>query len=84
MLRSSVYFSSVPVSTLSRRESGLVVGAHVGDVVPGVAVEGLLHALLVEVVAHQPDGAAQHEQRVDAAHADVAVAFLSVNQIINQ
>lgn len=58
----------------------LVEGRHVGDVVPGVAVQGLLETLLVEVVAHQADGAAQHEQRVDGAHRDVVVALLPGNK----
>lgn len=56
--------------------SHLVHGRHVGDVVPRMSVQGLLHPLLVEVVPHQADGPAEHEESVDGAHVDVVVAFL--------
>mmetsp|Transcript_13165 Transcript_13165/g.52746 ORF Transcript_13165/g.52746 Transcript_13165/m.52746 type:complete len:1108 (+) Transcript_13165:373-3696(+) len=48
----------------------------VGDVVPGVAVEGLFEALLVEVVADEADGAAEDEEAVEAAVGDELVGFL--------
>eukprot|EP00972_Heterocapsa_arctica_P067804 10010995-Heterocapsa_arctica.AAC.1 len=39
----------------------------VGDVVPRVAVERLLEAQLVEVVADEAHGAAEHEEAVQGA-----------------
>merc|ERR550525_2197990 len=38
----------------------------VGDVVPRVAVEGLLQPQLVEVVADEADGTAQHKETIEA------------------
>mmetsp|Transcript_117758 Transcript_117758/g.377784 ORF Transcript_117758/g.377784 Transcript_117758/m.377784 type:complete len:469 (-) Transcript_117758:1060-2466(-) len=48
----------------------------VSDVVPGVAVERLLEAELIQVVADEADGAAQDEEAVEAAEGHQVVALL--------
>lgn len=50
--------------------------ADLRDVVPRVAVEGLLEALLVEEVADEADGASEHEEAVEAAVVDQLVGLL--------
>ena len=48
----------------------------VGDVVPRVAVEGLLQPQLVEVVANEANGPAKHELAVEGAKGHEIVALL--------
>mmetsp|Transcript_83483 Transcript_83483/g.150615 ORF Transcript_83483/g.150615 Transcript_83483/m.150615 type:complete len:317 (+) Transcript_83483:664-1614(+) len=48
----------------------------VGDVVPWVAVQRLLQSQLVEVVADEAHGAAQHEESIQAAKGHEVVALL--------
>merc|ERR1711972_181327 len=42
----------------------------VGNVIPGVSIEGLLEPQLVQVVADETDGTAQHKEAVQAAEVD--------------
>merc|ERR1719346_748496 len=49
----------------------------VGDVVPRVAVEGLLQPQLVEVVPYEAGGPAEHKQAVEAAEGHEIVAFFA-------
>ena len=48
----------------------------VQDLIPGVAVQGLLQALLVQGVAYEADGAGQNEQAVQVADGDDAAHLL--------
>mmetsp|Transcript_45424 Transcript_45424/g.117920 ORF Transcript_45424/g.117920 Transcript_45424/m.117920 type:complete len:402 (+) Transcript_45424:268-1473(+) len=63
----------------SNREAGSAAAGElldVRDVVPRVAVQRLLQAQLVQVVADEADGAAEHEEPVQAAEAHQLVALL--------
>lgn len=42
----------------------------VEDILPGVAVEGLLETLLVKGVADEADGPCKHEEAVEVANVD--------------
>lgn len=44
-----------------------------------MAVQALLQALLVHVVADEADAAAQHEQRIDRPDVDVLLRLLAGN-----
>mmetsp|Transcript_29203 Transcript_29203/g.89337 ORF Transcript_29203/g.89337 Transcript_29203/m.89337 type:complete len:334 (-) Transcript_29203:2531-3532(-) len=64
-----------PTTRRRKKEDRLDVAGDVGDVVPGVAVEGLLEALLVDVMADEADGAAEDEEAVEDAVGDEFVGF---------
>eukprot|EP00047_Mylnosiga_fluctuans_P002395 m.224315 g.224315 ORF g.224315 m.224315 type:complete len:1021 (+) comp11078_c0_seq1:64-3126(+) len=55
---------------------GCAITREVHNVVPGVSVQTLLQALLVQIVADKAGGPAQHEQAVQAAHLDVLIRLL--------
>lgn len=63
---------------MGRRRS---VARHVGDVVPGVAVQRLLEPVLVQVVPNQAHGTAKHKQGVDGTHFNVLVRLLTVDRV---
>jgi len=53
------------------------VGGQVGDVVPGMAVEALLKALLVQEMSNEADRAPKDKETIESTHLNVIISFLT-------
>jgi hypothetical protein len=63
-------------TTLSTRRTLGQRRQQISDVVPRMAVQTRPQSLLVEVVSNQTDAAAQHEQTIQHAHAEIVLGLL--------